>query len=938
MQYRDGQIYLAQASTIVDGQGTDFTAFCKAGDRLFIRNESVSYVIESVLAKNKLRLTAPYRKTSKTTAYSVQLDYSAHFRLMMPYLGDFNVEDMLRLNIGKLDAMMHAACGGATSRPYTLEIVSLLLLAATDNSQGYQVKINTSHAQPVRISVTLNGERKVDDAPITASNGVYGGSFTNLAAGSYQLNVEVHDAKGNAVSRDAVFTVGQTGAGAAAAPNTGAWTFTPSTSGVGGRVDSTENNVIVGFELIENGVALQPWTTQKSALRVPTGDVLAGSPGDFSGYPVKIKVWNLARQEVWRWDAADATAILESGGGLNLGGGTFTVTASPATPVPDGQEYRVGWTALANEASVIIDAELYYWTGWQDWYHYKINLDQTTATLSSKFWGDKVGSDAFPLKYRLKNATKTVTISYASATAAAVIDSVNHASTTSAPEAIVSLDSVTQITGTQNATVVFQVASNHASLATEWLIEVDGVAVTAWVAAAFNQVSTITHTLTGLSTGSRNIIVRGRGASMTSNNKTRSINITSSGTEIPAPVLSNFVITPGQGSATFTLDISDTRPVEYWIFRDGVEIFHAPLASLTAINQSVDVVAGSGSFYISVSNDSHRQSATAHINKTINPRDAGAAVITQPVAQISTDTEGTQHVDIIATVDVPDGSYGIHYRFYRYLTGSTPPADDPSLRGGFDWVQHSAAPVEVSQGYPQESQNYTYALDAKPQGGLTFTTATVDVAGQAASGTGTMTVIVDSTSTVDAASYTITATVSNSASEAQEYRILQEGSEKVGWTTLANHAQFSRAISATAGTYSVVIEARTASIATITKTLAITVNAAAGNASGVVSPGADATQGNLKVTLNSVDFSVDPVVVGYTAEIITATAGQSIWVASKPQWTTSYGTFYEKASGIENLSSFGGLEAGQTVKLKWELRDASEAVLATIETIDLVKP
>jgi len=939
MQYRDGQVYLAQASTIVDGHGTNFAEFCKAGDRLFIRDESVSYVIEEVIAADKLRLTAPYRNTSKITSYSVQLDYSAHFRLMMPYLGDFNVEDMLRLNIGKLDAMMHAACGGVTSNPYTLEIVSLL----TNSRQAYVVKINTSHQQPVRITVKLDGVTKVDNQPITEANGVYTGSFSGLTAGDHALDVEVRDNKGNIKSRSGSITVdGSAGGGVTATtPNAGAWVFTPSVE-VGGAVTSTENNVIVAMELIDaNGVVDGFFSAQKSALAVPTGQVLA--TGQFSAYPVKIKVWNLSRQEVWRWDSAGVGAVLDSGGALNVGGGAFTATAVPPTPVQDGDTFNTGWSVIANESGVAMDAELYYWGDWVVWYKSHLNLSQTTPSLSAALHDGKFPAAAFPVKYRFKNSAKTVTITYADTTTAATIDTQDHAGS-AVPDAIASIDSVTQIAGTQNARVVFKVASNHLSLATEWRIEVDGAGVTAWVAVAFNQVSTVTHTLTNLGVGARNIIVRGRGASVTDNHKTKMLTVVDNAVVIAAPVLANFVITPGQGSATFALDVSDTRPVTYAIFRDGVEIFReATAAVLAAISKTVNVPAGTASFYISVSNDANLQTSTAHTSATVQAADAGAATITQPVAQTHIDAvDGSQSVEISADVDVPDGSLGIHYRFYRYLTGTAPPAaDDLTLRGGFEWVLHPAdfAPVTVTGGFPHDVQNYTYAIDAKPQGATAFTTASVDVVGQAGAGTGTMNIIINSTSTVAATSYTIVATVSNSASEAQEYRILENGVEKVGWVALASNGQFTQTLPATAGAYAVVIEAKTASIAVASQGVTINVNAAANAGTvGVVSPGSNTTQGNLKITLSAMNWTVDPVYVEYRPEIITPAAGLVIWAATKQAWTTNYGTYYEKANGLLRSEEFTGLQSGDMIKVRFELRDAGGVVMDAIETAELTKP
>jgi hypothetical protein len=413
---------------------------------------------------------------------------------------------------------------------------------------------------------------------------------------------------------------------------------------------------------------------------------------------------------------------------------------------------------------------------------------------------------------------------------------------------------------------------------------------------------------------------------------------------IPAPVLANFVITPGQGSATFALDVSDTRPVTYAIFRDGVEIFReATAAVLTAISQMVNVPAGTASFYISVSNDANLQTSTAHTSATVQAADAGAATITQPVAQIHIDAvDATQSVEISADVDVPDGSLGIHYRFYRYLTGTTPPAaDDLTLRGGFEWVLHpdDFAPVTVTGGFSHDAQNYTYAIDAKPQGATAFTTASVDVVGQAGAGTGTMNIVINSTSTVDATSYTLVATVSNSASEAQEYRILENGTEKIGWTGLSNNAQFTHTIPASAGAYAVVIEAKTASIAVASQSVTINVNATANAGTvGVVSPGSNTTQGNLKITLSAMNWTVDPVYVEYRPEIVTAAAGLVIWAATKPAWTTNYGTYYEKANGILRSEEFTGLQSGDMIKVRFELRDAAGVTLDAIETVELTKP
>lgn len=943
MQYRDGQIYMAQASTLVEGQGVDFLAFCKPGDRLFIRDESVSYVVESIPANDRIVLTAPYRKTSKLTAYSIQLDYSAHFKLMMPYLGDFNVEDMLRLNIGKLDAMMQAACGGAITNPYTLEILSVLTLADAASGQAYRVKISTSHSQPARIKITLNGVVRVDNAPVTAADGVYSGFFASLTAGDYTLEAEVSDEKGNLKSKSAVFTVGAGGGVIVTLqPNSGAWTFTPQASAqkIGGQVSSAQNNVIASLELIHDGVTRQPWSENHHALAVPTGVVEALETIDFPGYPIKLKVWNLARQEIWRWDSAGAAAILESGGSLNIGGGAFTVTADPAGPTAVGQQFKTGWTATATESGVIVDAEIYYWGSWATWYQPKINLDQNTPSLSTAYHDGQMTADSFPVKYRLKNATKTVTITYADSTSAATFNVQDHAGTSSAPEAIISIDSITQIATTQNVSLTFQVLSNHATLITEWRAEVDGVPATGWVVAAANQTSTVTHTLTNLAVGSRNIVVRGRGVSVTDNQQTIALNVVDNSTTIAAPVLSNFVVTPGQGAATFALDVSDTRAVTYRIFRDGVEVFNEQTASvLTAINKTINVTAGAASFYISVNNAANKQASTAHETHTITPPDAGAATITPLISAITTATDGAKTVTLTADVDVPDNSYGIHYRFYRYLTGATPPADDPSVRGGFGWVQQLAdnAPVTVTTGYVHETADYTYALDAKPQGGTTFVTASVDVAGQAGAGTGSISVQIDATSTVDNVSYTVAATISNTVGEAQEYRILEDGTEKVAWTVLANNAQLSHTINAVAGTYALVIEAKSASVAVITEALSITVNPIA--SSGTVAPGSNATQGNLKVTLDAIDWTVDPVLITYTPEIVNVSpAGLSIWTAYQPQWATDYGVFYEKSAGVLSTETTVGLTSGEIVKMKFELRDAASTVLASLETTDLTKP
>lgn len=941
MQYRDGQIYLAQASTLIEGFGTEFLTYCKAGDRLFIRNESVSYVIEDVIGNDKLRLSAPYRKTSKTTDYSVQLDYSAHFRLMMPYLGDFNVEDMLRLNIGKLDAMLAAACSGAgvvAGNPYRLEIVSFAV-SEGDNpaSRRVHLRLNSSHNQSVDVKIILDNTVIADWSPLVGVD--YDYVLANIAYGNHTITAEIKDAKGNHKSASSSVTITAGGVLIFMSPNSGAWTFTPAAGRVGGRVDSTENNVLVGMELIHGGGLQQPWTEQKARLQVPTGEVVANEGTDFPGYPVKLKVWNLSRQELWRWDDAN-TATLEAGGSGNIGAGGFTLAAAPVTPTLSGDEYQTGWTATASEAGVLVSAELYQWGVWQDWYKPQINLDQNTATLSSAFWSGRVPAGAFPFKYRLKNASKTATLTYASATAAAVLDEQLHAGGGSNPDAITEITSITQLAATQNAQLEFKVLSNHTRLATEWLIEVDGQAVTAWVAAAFNQESTVTHTLTDLAVGARAILVRGRGASVTDNSQTTAITITSSAVDILAPELSNFVITPGPGSATFALDVSDTRPVEYTIFRDGVEIFPpSGMAPPTAINQQVDnLPAGAASFYIRVSNDASKQATTAHQTATLAAPDAGAATITNLASAIDT-VDGIVSVDITALVDVPDQSNGIHYRVYRYLTGDAPPTATDAARGGFDWIEQPAdfSPGAIEKFFPHAAENYTYALDAKPQGAVNFATDSVAVAGQV--GVDTITVVVDSTSAVDDTSYNIKATLSNSLSEAMEYRISQGGTEKVAWTTHANATQFDQTISAAAGTYAVVIEARTASIAVVSESLSVTVNAASSGGTGNVSPGSQATQGPLKVTFDAIAWTADPVVFSYTPEIVNVSpAGLSVWVAYKPQWSNDFGTFYEKTPTVLSTHSSSGLASGDTLKFRFELRDSASAVLARIDSVDLIKP
>ena len=931
MQYRDGQIYLAQASTIVEGVDTEFLEYCKAGDRLFIRDESVSYVIEEILTNEKLRLSAPYRKTSKQTSYSVQLDYSVHFRLLMPYLGDFNVEDMLRLNIGKLDAMLAAACAGAgEGNPYTLELVSLIVQDGNSvTSRVARVTINASHAQAATIKILLDSNIIVDWTPVIGE--AFEHIYSALSTGNHVATAEIKDEKGNHKSASFSFTVGDAGGGGGdgLSPNNGAWTFTPS-AGVGGRVASIENNVIVGMALIHGGASQQPWSTQKAALLVPTGEVLATEGTDFPGYPVSVKIWNLTRQEVWRWDSATAAAVLEVGGGSG-GAGGFSVTADPDPATLDGSEYKTGWTATATEPGVTVTGEVFYWDNWQTWYSPQISLNENAPVLSGAFWGGMAAAGSFPLKYRLKNASKTVTIEYPTTTAAAVITEEIHGGGVANPDAITEITAITQVADTQNATLEFKVLSNHSSLATEWQVEVDGVATTAWVAAAFNQQSTVIHTLVNLAVGTRSIVLRGRGSSVTDNEKTTTIDITSSSTTIPAPDLSAFAITPGQGEATFALTIADALPVKYTIFRDGVEIKAAgAFAVLTSINETVsNIPAGSGLFYIRVTNDANQQSATAHVSADIAAPDAGAAVITA-MASALTSSAGVESVSITALVDVPNGSWGIHYRVYRYLTGGavTPEAE----RGGFEWIAHPAdfSPGAIEVFYTHDTANYTYALDARPQDATAFSTASIDVPGQSAAGS--LTITLDSVATVDGTSYTINATLSNTLSEAQEYRIVEDGTEKVGWTALANGAQLSETITATAATYSVDIEGRSASIAATSINTSVVVSAATGGTD--VGIGQTLVRDDLTITINSVDWPANNSPVNYTATL--ATAG-TLWIAKQPPWSTDFGTAYDSPIGTHNQDMYNG-STGDIVRMRFEHRDAGGAVLTTIDTVDLVHP
>ena len=177
-QYRSGTVDVTNASQVVTGTLTLWSAPISAGDLFTIDGSTVLYEIGSVDSDTQITLNANYAGTTETgLTYSISRDFTPNFQIPFLSKGDIDTATVLKRSFEVLDSALLTA--GSAAGALISVIGTVDLTSATAQNIGAATGIPASATV---LSVTLAVTTASDAATTVAIGDVTNGSASYMAA------------------------------------------------------------------------------------------------------------------------------------------------------------------------------------------------------------------------------------------------------------------------------------------------------------------------------------------------------------------------------------------------------------------------------------------------------------------------------------------------------------------------------------------------------------------------------------------------------------------------------------------------------------------------------------------------------------------------------------------------------------------------------------
>ena len=120
MQYIEGTVAVTNASAVVTGTNTSWSAEVAVGDLFQVRDVPVLFIIQSVDSDTQVTLSANWAAaTDSGLEYQIVRDFTANLELPLPNAGDYDTLSVISNAISNLDVLM-----ANTPVVFTVDIVN----------------------------------------------------------------------------------------------------------------------------------------------------------------------------------------------------------------------------------------------------------------------------------------------------------------------------------------------------------------------------------------------------------------------------------------------------------------------------------------------------------------------------------------------------------------------------------------------------------------------------------------------------------------------------------------------------------------------------------------------------------------------------------------------------------------------------------------------